>query len=166
MHVVRSWISCRISFITSITIYRLQQSRICAFITHLVVTSVLLQYTQAKESSRWQPCRRWLRWALSLWHLRCVGDGGVVVAEAFYFGASFLFVYCEKASYFINSNCITEVMILICVYACMYVLYIITQYHVFIVYINRISTFTWRFTACFMHLMLLCFIVLCQKWRE
>ena len=71
---------------------------------------------------------------------RCVGDGGVVVAEAFYFGASFC-VYFDEASHFITSNCITELIIFICVYAYMYVLYVIPQYHVFIVYINPITTF-------------------------
>ena len=71
---------------------------------------------------------------------RCVGDGGVVVAEAFYFSASFC-VYFDKASHFITLNCITELMIFMSVYAYMYVLYVIPQYHVSIVYINPITTF-------------------------
>ena len=65
------------------------------------------------------------------------GDGGVVVAEAFYFCASF-FVYFERPSHFITSNCVTELIFMcICIYMC--VLYITHQYHVFVVYKNPIT---------------------------
>ena len=71
---------------------------------------------------------------------RRVADGGVGVAWAFYFGASFLCVF-DRASHLITSNCISELMKFMCVYAYMYVLYVIPQYHVLIVYINPITTF-------------------------
>ena len=50
-------------------------------------------------------------------------------------------VYFDRAGHFITSNCISELMTFLCVYAYMYVLYVIPQYHVFIVYINPITTF-------------------------
>ena len=50
-------------------------------------------------------------------------------------------VYFDRAGHFITSNCISELMIFMCVYAYMYVLYVIPQYYVFIVYINPITTF-------------------------
>ena len=78
-------------------------------------------------------------------------------------------VYFDRASHFIHSNFISELMIFMCVYAYMYMLYVIPQYHVFIVYINLITTFNLyivTFYSMFYALMLLCFIVLCQKWQE
>ena len=58
-----------------------------------------------------------------------------------YFSVLHFCVYFDKASYVITSNCITELMIFMCVYGYMCVLYVIPQYHVFIVYINPITTF-------------------------
>ena len=78
-------------------------------------------------------------------------------------------VYFDRAGHFIHSNFISELMIFMCVYAYMYMLYVIPQYHVFIVYINLITTFNLyivTFYSMFYALMLLCFIVLCQKWQE
>ena len=50
---------------------------------------------------------------------QCVGDGGVVVAESFLFGASFTWCIEKKI---IISNCATKVMAYMCVNAYMYVL--------------------------------------------
>ena len=50
-------------------------------------------------------------------------------------------VYFDRASHFITSNCISELVIFMCVYTYIYVSYVIPQYHVFIVYINPITTF-------------------------
>ena len=55
---------------------------------------------------------------------------GVVTRAAFDFGASFYWRI-EKASYFITSNYVIELMTFMCVYVHIYALYVITHYHVF-----------------------------------
>ena len=71
---------------------------------------------------------------------RRVGDGGVASQRPSISVLHFC-VYFDRASHFITSNCISELMIFMCVYAYMFVLYVIPQYHVFIAYINPITTF-------------------------
>ena len=67
---------------------------------------------------------------------RCVGDGGLSSQRPSISVLHFC-VYFDKVSHFITSNCITELMIFMCVYAYMYVLYVIPQYHVFIVCVHK-----------------------------
>ena len=66
IRVGRSWISCRISTITYITISATTIENLCIYYTFICCIGSITVYT---GSSRWQPCRRWLRWVLSLWHL-------------------------------------------------------------------------------------------------
>ena len=106
--------------------------RIRVFITRLVVASVLLQYPHAQGSSRWQPCLRWLH-------------PGVVTltppgASATAYSVASFFVYFEKGQSFHHFELRYRTDdIYVCI--CMYVLYIIHQCYVFIVYINPITTF-------------------------
>ena len=68
-----------------------------------------------------------------------------------------------------TSNCVTELMMFMRVYAYMYVSYVIQQYRVFIVYINPITNFIvyiTTFYSMFHAFDAIMLIVLCQKWRE
>ena len=132
MHVVRSWISCRISSIISITILVTTIENLCIYYTISCCIGFITVYTGIRVIALA---------ALSSLAACCHSDTPAASATA---GLSIsvlhFCVYFEKASHVITSNYVTELMIVMCVYAYMYALYVIPQYHVFIVYINPITT--------------------------
>ena len=120
MHVVRNWISRRISYITFITISVTTIENLCIYDTFICCISFITVCTGIR--------------VVALTALSSLAVLGVITLTP-------RGVYVDKASHFITSNCITELMIFMCVYAYMYVLYVMPQYHIFIVHINPITTF-------------------------
>ena len=168
MHVVRSWISCRIPSITSITISVTTIENLCIYYTFNCCIGCITVYTGIRVVALAALSSQAALGVVALTPPGASATAGLSSRRSSISVLHFC-AYFDKASHFITSICITELMIFMCVYAYMYVLYVIPQYHIFIVYINPITTFIVymiRFTECFMHLMLLCFIVLCQIWRE
>ena len=124
MHVVRSWISCRISSIASITISVTTIENLCIYYAFMCCIGLITVYTGIR--------------GVALAALSSLAALGVVTrtppdasAKA---GLSsrrpsisvlYFCVYFDRASHFITSNCITKLMIFMCAYAYMYVLYVI-----------------------------------------
>ena len=87
MHVAGSWISCRISSITYITISVTTIQNV--HLSHWFYYSIHRHRGRRAGSLVVVGCTGCCHSDTS----RCVGDGGVVVAGAFYIGASFLCVF-------------------------------------------------------------------------
>ena len=137
MHVVRNWISCRISSITYITISVTTIKNLCIYykfiwwIGFITVCTGIRVVALAALSS-----------LAPLGVVTLTPPGALATAGLSSLRPSISVLhfctYVDKASHFITSNCISELM---CIYAHMYMLYVIPQYHAFTVYINPITTF-------------------------
>ena len=140
MHVVRIWISCRISSINSITISVTMIQYLCIYYTFICCIGLITVYTGIRATGL---AALSSLAALGVVTVTPLGASATVGLSSRRPSISVLHfsVYFDKASHFITSNCVAELMIFMCVYAYMYVLYVIPQYHVFIVYINPITTF-------------------------
>ena len=140
IRVVRSWISFRISSITYITISVTTIENLCIYYTFICCIGSITVYTGIRvvalavlSSLAALGVTLTLPGALATAGLASRRPSISVLLSCVCF---------DRASHFITSNCISELMIFMCVYTYMYVLYVyvIPQYHVFIVYINPITT--------------------------
>ena len=140
MHVVRSRISCRISFITYITISVTTIENLCIYYTFICCIGSIAVYTGIGIVALAALSSLAALGVVTLTPPGALATAGLASRRPSISVLHFC-VYFNKASHFITSNCISELMIFMCVYAYIYVLYVIPQYHVFIVYRNPITTF-------------------------
>ena len=118
MRVVRSWISCRISSITYITISVTTVENLCIYCTFISCIGSITVYMGIRVVALA---------ALSLAALGVVtltppgalATTGLASRRPSISVLHFR-VYSDRASHFITSNCISELMIFMCVYAYMY----------------------------------------------
>ena len=140
MHVVRSWISCRISYITSITISVTTIENMCIYHTYICCIGFITVYTGIRVVALAALSSLAVLGVVTLTPPGASATAGLSSRRPSISVLHFC-VYFDKVSHFITSNCLTELMIFMCVYAYMNVLYGIPQYHVFIVHINSITAF-------------------------
>ena len=140
MHVVRSWISCRTSPINFITISVTTIENMCIYYTFICYIGFITVYTGIRVLALAALSSLAVLDAVTLTPPGASATAGLSSRRPSISVLHFR-VYFDKASHFITWNCITELMIFMCVYAYMYGLYVIPHYHVFIVYINPVTTF-------------------------
>ena len=140
MRVVRSWISCRISSITYITISVTIIGNLCIYYTFICCIGSITVYTGIRVVALAALSSLSALGVVTLTAPGALATAGLASRRPSVSVLHFC-VYFYRAGHFITSNCISEVMIFMCVYAYMYVLYVIPQYHVFILYISPITTF-------------------------
>ena len=140
MLVVRRWVSCRISSITSITISVTRIEKLCIYYTFIYSIGFITVYTGIRVAALATLSSLAALGVVTLTPPGASATAGLSSQRPSISVLHFC-VYFDQAIHFITSNCITELTIFMCVYAYMYVLYVIPQYHVFIVYINPITIF-------------------------
>ena len=124
IRVVRSWISCRISSITYITISVTTIENLCIYYTFICCISSITVYTGIRVVALAA-----LSSLAALGVVTLTPPGALVTAglasRRHSISVLHSCVYFDRASHFITSNCISELMIFMCVYAYMHVLYVI-----------------------------------------
>ena len=135
---VRSWISCRISSITYITISATTIENLCIYYTVICCIGSITVYTGIRVVALAALSSLAALGVVTLTPSGALATVGLASRRPSISVLHFC-VYSDRASHFIPSNCISEQFM--CVYANMYVLYVIPQYYVFIVYINLITAF-------------------------
>ena len=117
MHVVRNWISCRISSITYITI-SVTTENLCIYYMFICCIDSITVYTGIRVVALAALSSLAALGVVNLTHPGALATAGLSSRRPSISVLHFC-VYFDKASHFITSNCISELMICVYMHICM-----------------------------------------------